>query len=257
MEEQQQQSLLSAFNNMLRASGLAGHVDAQRTALAFSSILAETEAGQPVDLGPLYDFLIVNLHAPEPAVREAMVFFQSREARLQVSMKLPAALEALSEAERNELIAAFSARGAHSGVRTSDHNAPRSLQAGRTSTPQSSPAPLPGPSGSPDGAGKTTRRLVGLLVVVLVGGGVLMAVQQLTKVEVVSLQLYEPAGLPCASVQGSGSVVVCTVPTSWLNAEPAEAVQARGQITKAAAEQKGYKRLLVYTAEDNKLRWTF
>ncbi|MDP2341975.1 MAG: hypothetical protein Q8O67_13540 [Deltaproteobacteria bacterium] len=293
MEETQRQNLVTSFNNVLRTSALVGVVDLQRAAMAFSALIERNPEGQNLALGPLYDFLLEQ-KAPEPAVREVLVFVKSREDRFGIKMDLPPQLKGLSEEDRNKLVLAFTSRGASSGtvsgqkVDPSKFKKPSSpgtstaaneLVAGppttatttaaataatTTATPAAPPAPpkLKKADFDNETSVSSTKKLA--IVAVVLG---LVLVANLTfnvataEPPPVELKFNDPAGLPCLEAKGSTvgpkGTVVCRVSKAFADTTPQPVVDAKGAVTAAAARALGYHRVLVFSLEDSSLRWVF
>ena len=108
-------SLLIAFNNVMIRSQLAGRIDLQKAAAAFSTILQERAPDQPLALSKIYDVLL-QMKAPEVHVREVLFFLKSREDKLGLTMELPAKLQALSAEEQQRTLQGFGQRAATPGT---------------------------------------------------------------------------------------------------------------------------------------------
>lgn len=262
MEESTRQNLIMAFNNVLRTSALVGVVDFQRAALAFGTLLQESSDGV-VELGPLYDFLIQHGGQEQDlAVVEVILFMKSREARFGVAMRLPRRLAELTEEQKDTIVLNFTSRGAQSGTRAGQGLAPGDSPTSSTRVPPSADPARPSPtdfgkqSDDDDESAGRTRKLAitaGLLAVVAV---VVFAVQEATKSPPpTKLKITDSAALPCLDpVFGAGDAVICRVPLAFFKAEGKEAIEARSQLTKAAVLARGYRRILLYTHEDNRLQ---
>ncbi len=252
MEDSQKQNLVLAFTNVLRTSSLAGSVDIQRASMAFSTYLADVVA-PPVALEPLYTYLI-DQGAPEPAVREVIVFLKSREARFGIPLDLPPALAALSADDQQKIVSTFAQRGTTSGT-----------FAGRAIPPAATPPTAPPkdrgaePFGKKKGdPPKRTPVLVGVLgvlVLILIGSLVANEVSRDPPPAAVNL---DPAGLPCEEPVVSKGTVICRVSVAgFLKKKSPEAIAAKGAITKASALANGAQRVLVLGVEDSKAYYSF
>ena len=270
MEESTRQNLVMAFNNVLRTSSLAGVVDFQRAALAFGALLERSDGGE-LPLEPLYDFLIEQ-GAPVAGVVEVIVFLKSRESRFGLQMALPPKLESMSAEEREAVITAFTNRGATSGTRsgarpTGVTGTQNRTQGGPLLVPASTTMPSSGTTGTtprnvaenPTGkfsAGpsrKSITAVVGGLVLVLgIANGIYLFATRPTPAT--PLTFNDSAGLPCVDAVGSKTTVICKVPNAFFKATAPAALDARGAVSKAYAASRGYKRILVMSLEDNKVR---
>lgn len=251
MEDSQKQNLVLAFTNVLRTSSLAGSVDIQRASMAFSTYLADV-VDAPVALEPLYAYLL-DQGAPEPAVREVIVFLKSRESRFGIALDLPPALAALSADDQQKIVAGFAQRGTTSGT-----YAGRAVPA---ATPPTAPPKDKGaePFGKKKGdPPKRTPVLAGVLVVlVLVLIGSLVA-NELTRDPPPAAVNLDPAGLPCDQPVVSKGTVICRVSVAgFLKKNSPEAIAAKGAITKASALAIGAQRVLVLGVEDSKAYHSF
>ena len=268
MEESTRQNLVMAFSNVLRTSSLVGVIDVQRASLAFGAMLEQDDLVE-LDLQALHDFLIEQ-GGPPPAVIEVSVFLKSREARFGMQMVLPPDLQALTDEEREAIVTTFTTRGATSGTRAG--RAPGAVT-GTHPRSQSGPFVVPGsvtmPSTSRSGTFKppepeyapgrqapSSKRLLPIVAVVVVLLGVVNVVYHLAlrAPGPTPVVLNDPAGLPCEKAIGANDVVICHVATAWFTANAPAAVDARAAITKANVVSKGYKKLLVMTTEDLKVR---
>ena len=243
MEESQRQNVVMAFNNVLRTSSLVGVVDLQRAGIAFATLLDSCPLGEPLPLGPLYDFLIEQ-QAPELGAREVVVFLKSRESRFGVAMELPPALQNLSEEEQQKLVATFTTRG--------------------TSAPTYAkpPEPLPGrvmPQAPDPRKPKPGMPLQNKLLLVLALGAVGLIINLVVTVATAEpppapLTLNDPAGLPCKEAIGSKGVAVCKVPLVFFKSNPESVINTRAMVTKSATMAQGYSKLYVFSIEDSKMR---
>jgi hypothetical protein len=248
VEDSVRQNLLMNFTAALRSSALVGVVDFQRAALAFGTVVEGSEGGV-VELGPLYAFM-VQQGAPELAVAEVILFMKSREERFGVTFNLPSALGSMTPEQMDSVVQSYLAR-----------SSPRPTQA--------APLPLPeipkqttstlvgqtkfgGSSGY--GARKTTRLSIALAVAAAAAVANFMFSALTRSPPPVPLNLTDPAGLPCMEPVGSNGAVVCFVPTAFFAKESKEGFDARAQVTKAAVTVRGFRRILVLTKEDSKLR---
>ena len=269
MEESTRQNLVMAFNNVLRTSSLVGLVDFQRAALTFGALLEHSD-GAALQLQPLHDFLIEQ-GAPAASVVEVIVFLKSRESRFGLQMELPPALESLSTQERDALVANFTSRGATSGTRSGA----RTGQTGTHSRSQSGPLVVPATTAMPSpstgkvptvehpakfstGPSRKAVANIAAIVIVLFGVGNAIYLFATRAPPPTPLAFTDPAGLPCvAALGGSGQTVLCPVPNAFLNATTPQALDARGAVSKAFVLTCGYKRILVLSIEENKVRKVF
>lgn len=260
MEESTRQNLIMAFNNVLRTSTLVGVVDFQRAALAFGALLERSGDSGVIELGPLYDFLIEQ-GAPQAGVIEVIIFMKSRESRFGMAMTLPPQLATFTQDDIDNVVLTFTSRGATSGTR-----AGQTPQAGsgRNQPPVSQPmSSSSSPSGFvPEGAETTAasrqrRMLIVLALISLLGVGSFIYNKVTALPPPVPITVADPSGLPCVEPIGTAGAVICRMPKAAFEAEASEAIDARGAVTKAAVVAKGYTRVLLYTAEDNKLRKVF
>ena len=247
-----------AFNNVLRTSTLVGVVDFQRAALAFGALLERSADSGVIELGPLYDFLIEQ-GAPQAGVIEVIIFMKSRESRFGMAMTLPPQLSTFTQDDIDNVVLTFTSRGATSGTRAGQ--APQAGP-GRNQPPVSQPMASSSSGFVPEGAeitpaSRQRRMLIVLAVSVLLGVGsfVYNLVTALPPPEPITVA--DPSGLPCVNPIATAGNVICRMPKAVFEAEASEAIDARGAVTKAAVAAKGYTRVLVYTAEDNKLRKVF
>jgi len=256
VEETARQNLIMAFNNVLRTSALVGVVDFQRAALAFGTLLEESRDGD-IELGPLQDFLIQQ-GGTDHAVAEVILFMKSREGRFGVKMKLPPPLAAMTPEQVDSVLLNFMNRGANSGTRAGQGQ-PASTPFS-ASMPSSASAFLPG-SGADhsnvsgeDGQRRPRWLYLAFGVVLLVAVIVFVAGELTREPPPTPLSLTDPAGLPCIEPVGANGAVVCYVTKAFYDKEAKEALDARAQVTKAAVAQQGYKRILVITKDDSKLK---
>ncbi len=259
VEESTRQNLIMAFNNVLRTSTLVGVVDFQRAALAFGALLERSADSGVIELGPLYDFLIEQ-GAPQAGVIEVIIFMKSRESRFGMAMTLPPQLSTFTQDDIDNVVLTFTSRGATSGTRAGQ--TPQA-GAGRTQPPISQPTSSSSSSGFVPEAAEATpasrqrRMLVALVLISILGVAsfVYNTVTALPPPEPITVA--DPSGLPCVNPIATAGNVICRMPKAVFEAEASEAIDARGAVTKAAVAAKGYTRVLVYTAEDNKLRKVF
>jgi hypothetical protein len=263
VEETTRQNLIMAFNNVLRTSALVGVVDFQRAALAFGTLLEESD-GRAIELGPLQEFL-VQQGGGERAVAEVLLFMKSREARFGVKMNLPPVLAAMTPEQVDSVLLAFMSRGASSGTRAGQGLSPPSSPgpskaSSSSSSSSTSSAATPTDYGAAggidsDGARRRPPLLYVVFGVVVLAGIINFVVSEMTRPPPPTpLSLTDPAGLPCLDPIGAGDAVICYVKKDFYDKEAKEAFDARTQVTKAAVAAKGYRRILVLTKEDAKLK---
>ncbi len=248
MEDSVRQNLIMAFNSALRTSALVGVVDFQRAALAFGTVVEGSEGGV-VEFGPLYAFM-VQQGAPELGVAEVLLFLKSREDRYGVTFNLPSALAAMTPEQIDSVVQSYISR--------STPRANQGPQQPLPDMPTSAPTTMVGQTqfGGKSGYGATRfqRLPVVLFVCVVVAVGNFLYAEFTRAPPPVPLNLSDPAGLPCENPIGSNGAVLCYVPTSFYKREPKEGLDARAQVTKAGVGARGYRRILVITKEDSKLR---
>lgn len=263
MEESQRQNLVTAFNNVLRTSTLVGVVDLQRAAMGFSALVDQVPEGTPVPLGPIYDFLLEQ-KAPEPAVREVIVFFKSRESRFGVPMELPPQLATLPPAEVEKLIVAFTARGASSGT-YAGKPVEQSGAVSKGKTPSGTTnlnavnTPAAGSPAAPkkkSGPAMPTQTKLGIVLAVLALVLVINLIVNAITAEPPPqpLTLSDPAGLPCVEPKMANRVVMCRVPQAYYEKTPRAVIDAKVAVTFAAIKAQGMAQLMVFTIEDGKMR---
>jgi hypothetical protein len=256
VEETTRQNLIMAFNNVLRTSALVGVVDFQRAALAFGTLLEESRDGA-IELGPLQDFLLQQ-GGTDHAVAEVILFMKTREGRFGVKMNLPPPLAAMTAEQVDSVLLNFMSRGANFGTRAGQGQ-PSSTPF-FASSPSSGSASLPGAgversTASGQDAQRRPRWLYVAFGVVLLVAVIVFVVGELTRSPPpTSLSLTDPAGLPCIEPVGANGAVVCYVTKAFYDGEAKEALDARAQVTKAAVAPKGYRRILIITKDDSKLK---
>jgi hypothetical protein len=240
VDQSTRQNLSMAFNTVLRTSALVGKIDQQRTSLAFAAFLESLPEGTNlVPLGPLYDFLLQQ-KAPEAAVRETLVYFQSREGRFGVTLQLPPQLASLSDEERGKIMLAMAARGQTSGPFAG---------AGGRHAPEPAPAAPPAPAAggfTPDkkkkkaGQANKGRALVLALVLALVGLGGNLAYESSTRLPVPK-EMKLDAGLPCATLLEADLAFLCYVRDSDLKTAKSSTLKPRADQLRNAAVARGLK----------------
>lgn len=248
VEDSVRQNLIMAFNSALRTSALVGVVDFQRAALAFGTVVEGSEGGV-IELGPLYAFL-VQQGAPELGVAEVLLFLKSREERYGVTFNLPSALASMTPEQIDSVVQSYISR-----------STPRSNQGPQQPLPEmptSAPTTMVGQTQfggkSGYGAKKGQRLPIVLAVCVVAAIGNFFYSQATRTPPPAPLNLSDPAGLPCINPVGSNGAVLCSLPTAFFTGESKEALDARAQVTKAAVAIRGYRRILILTKEDGKLR---
>jgi hypothetical protein len=248
IEQEKKRDVIHNITMLLRQTKLAGQVDVQRMGMAFSLVLDEVEAGQPVDLTSLYDWLVREAKMDERAVVEVCVVLKAREQKLGVDLKLPQKLEGLSAEVVEQILEKFNASAGKSA--TFDR---------REVSGKSAASPGPKSSFQPKkGAQRkegTDRRLVGVFVVLLLacGGywGYALSTREPPLQEIPSA---DPTWLPCAPLKVNRRVAVCTIPVA-LWKQDGEALRSRAEIMKRAlARDHNTEILYVQTAEDTKTR---
>ena len=256
VEDTQRQNSLTAFNNMLRLSDLAGVVDLQRTAMVFSALMEQTPEDQGLPLGFLYDFLLEQ-KAPAEAVAEMLVFLHSREERIGLKMDLPPKLAELSEEDRNKLILLFAARGQNSGAQPTKSPEPP-IQAPSANAANPRPEGPYAKNRKNNNTSKSTTRLAVVafsLLATLVGNRVYL--KMTSEPGPVPLRFNDPGGLPCLIAEGTKGIAMCTVSKAFADKTDVSVFAAKGSLTAAAARALGYKQVMVFSQEDSKLRQIF
>lgn len=257
MEDTQRQNILTAFNNMLRLSDLAGVVDLQRTAMVFSALMEQTPEDQGLPLGFLYDFLLEQ-KAPAEAVAEMLVFLHSREERIGLKMDLPPKLAELSEEDRNKLILLFAARGQNSGAQpTKSPEPPIQAPPANAANPRPEDSYAKNRKNKNNTSNSTTRLAVVAfsLLAALVGNRVYL--KMTAEPRPVPLRFNDPGGLPCLIAEGTKGIALCTVSKAFADKTDVSVFAAKGSLTAAAARALGYKQVMVFSQEDSMLRHIF
>ena len=259
MDDHQRQALVTAFNNALRACNLVGTVDLQRTSLAFAAMLQNLPRPGVVPLGPLYD-LLLSQKAPESVAREAMLVLKSREARFTVRLELPPALQSLSDEERARIVMAHTTRTSSPSVPAQQPSAMQeaaNVAAEQAARESSTSGFVPPPKRKAERASGQRRLLIalGALVVLFVGERAVSAF--LASPPLKTVELKDPAGLPCVNAVQWNDKLVCPLPRAFVDSTSKEAMKARGAITKATALAKGLKEVQVSSVEDGSLLWQF
>jgi hypothetical protein len=248
VEDSVRQNLLMNFTAALRSSALVGVVDFQRAALAFGTVVEGSEGGV-VELGPLYAFM-VQQGAPELAVAEVILFMKSREERFGVIFNLPSALASMTPEQIDSVVQSYLARSSPRPTQGAPLPLPETHR--ETASTQVGQTKFGGKNGY--GARKTNRLLTVLAVASIASVANFMFSALTRSPPPVPLNLTDPAGLPCMEPIGSNGAVVCFVPMAFYAKETKEGLDARAQVTKAAVSVRGFRRILVLTKEDSRLR---
>lgn len=263
MDQTTRQNLVMAFNNVLRTSALVGTVDLQRAGLAFSMLLEQHEIG-PLELQPLYEWLRQNGGEEDP-VAEVLVFMKSREHRFGISMDLPPNLATLPKQRVDEMILAFTSRGATSGTRTGaglGNSASGTFKVpDRTSSDtHQKPAGLAAPpplayEPAPSKSSGSSRRALYVFLGVVVLAGVINAGLLIFGGEPapVTATLKDSAGLTCTKAIISKQVLLCDAPPGFFKQNSDAAVTTKATITLNEVKAQGAQRVMVFDA-DHKLR---
>jgi hypothetical protein len=258
VDDHQRQALVTAFNNALRACNLVGTVDLQRTSLAFAAMLQNLPRPGVVPLGPIYD-LLLSQKAPESAAREVLLVLKSREARFTARLELPPPLQALSDEERARIVMAHATRTSSPSVPVQQPSAMQEAAnvAAEQTAKESSTSGFVPPKRKAQQAGGQRRLLLALvaLVVLFVGERAVSAFLEPPPLKTVELK--DPAGLPCVNAVQWNDKLVCPLPRAFVDSTSKEAMKARGAITKATAVAKGLKEVQVSCVEDGSLLWQF
>jgi len=260
VDQSTRQNLSSAFNNVLRTSVPAGKVDMQRISMAFGLLLEQQpEDSNVVPLDELYDFLLQQ-KMPEPAVRELIVFLQSREARFGVTMQLPAALASLSEEERGRIVLAVAARGQSSSTFPgSGKSEPEPAPAASASPPRSDGGFVP-EGKRKGGAHKGVGRMIVFLVLTLLGLGASLAYDNATRLPVpTEIALQVPGGLPCAKLLQGETAFFCFVGDAVLKSTTLQTLKAQTDVTRNATVARGLRprQIQVLSLESRDLKHVF
>src|ERR1043166_2190275 len=91
----QAQAGINSFTGVVRALGIPG-LDVQKLSMAFRMSLDMLAPGQPLELEPLFNFLVKELKAPEKQVIELCCILKARESRLGVTFDAPMKVKALT-----------------------------------------------------------------------------------------------------------------------------------------------------------------
>lgn len=251
--DQQKRTVITAFNNVVRQSALAGTVELQRLVLAVDQLLTQAGPGGALELGPLRTALR-ELGAPEEAIAEAFLALKSREDSLGVPVSLPAEVEALPEATRNKLLDAYAKRGKSGAAERRDAHTPRERPAPPLPKAGASKARLPKAGPAKSAGGVNRALLVALAVVVLAGVGITVFAAQTAPDQARQLSVSDPSALPCSELRANHGTAVCRMSVQAFEAESEDSLRTRVDATKRALKAEGVQRLLIQTIEDSKYR---
>lgn len=258
MEEQQKTDLVRGFTSIVRQSQLAGAVDIQRLGMAFRMTLDSIEPGQPIELQPLFDFLVKEQKAAEPAVVELCVVLKAREARLGCLFTSPGKTQYLGPEVIEHILGQFAARNERAPAGAFEKRESSSKQpispglAGIPRTPGPSPEPEvrnPARTGAPN-----TRRYIVALAVTALGCVGFYGWHNVTikpPIHAITAPV-DPGALPCTALVTDGAHAICDIPlTLWTN--NAADVKARALVTKIILSRDGLNLLSVRTTEDGNI----
>jgi hypothetical protein len=242
-------NLVTAFGNIVRQAQIPG-IDVQRLSMAFRMTLDSMEPGSPIELEPLFQYLVSEMKAPEKSVVELCVILKSREAKLGVQF-VPAKktqLPYLTPEKSEAMIVAFQIKV--------DKNVGTWEKSGEISTAatQSTGKTTPGqkawrPSDSKKGKGPRSKTPVyaGILVLVVAGGIAFFAWER-SSVEPEMKVVPVPADLPglkCTKLTTNGSVAICDIPDALAASLSPDAMATQAQMTKGGLIGAGVNTLWV------------
>lgn len=255
--EEQKRGLMFAMTNTLRTSRLVDMINVQEAAAAFGMLLNQQKAGAPIDVTPFYEWLVEQKKVPADAVAELLLFFKSRESRYQTTIKLPAALESASEAEKARIVSQFVQRGATSGTYAAFNAGElKDLREAAKRPPSvSGPAPVAPPPAraAKRGAGRPRALLGGLAVVAALGAGATIWVNQTAPPKAAALVVTDAGALPCAELTANDGYALCRLRSADAARLSAADLKKAAEITKAAVQRQGATRgLHVFTLEENR-----
>jgi hypothetical protein len=249
LDDSKKRDVISNITTLLRQTKLAGNVDMQRMGLAFSMVLDNVDAGEPIDLQSLYDWLTREAKVDERAVVEMCVVLKAREHRLGVEFKVPAKLQSLSADVVEKILDKFNAGAGKSATWDRKDTA--------KSPGPSSPGFVPGkktPVKRIAGADPRMLVVLGVLLVAMIGWYAYYLGTKTPPLQ--EVKLTDSSGLPCTSLKVNTKTAFCEIPAELYNKE-GEALRARAEITKAELKRtRGVESLWVMTVPDHKTRFT-
>ncbi len=255
MDDQQKTALANSFSNIVRQTQTPG-VDVQRLAMAFRMTLEQLEAGQPIELQPLFDYLVQEQKVAEQAVLELCVVLKSREQKLNVVFAPAQKQTFLTEEQTQKMVAAFNAkvdRSVGTWEKTGEVGGiPKSTPG--TAIPKSQP----GMDGlKPKKKRGPTSRVpiyAGILGTCVVGAIVFFTWrQQTSEPEMHEVPpIPDSAGVHCTHLITNGNAAICEIPKSLAASMPRQTLESQAQITKRALGT-GVETMMIRTIEDQKI----
>lgn len=252
--EEVKRNATHAFGAALRASPLVGKVDSQRTVLALGKIMEPLGELSTLDLTDLYRFLLSQeLDAKD--VAELLIFFHSRADQLRLPMSLPAEVEALPQAARDAAIEKYRAA-------TSDSIYKREVSSPKAKVPAGASGEVSGRQKTmfddmkPSAVSKTGPSpllYLGLAIALVAAGAMFVSARGGSPAQPVEY-VDDPAGLGCTKVVGGKSGALCEIPLATFEQMDKEEFRTRAEMTVKKLNAQGYERVLIVTAEDQKLR---
>lgn len=246
--DQQKRTVITAFNNVVRQSSLAGAVELQRLVIAIDQLLTRAGPGAPLDLAPVRH-LLLDLKASEDAIAEAFLALKSRADSLGVPVVLPPEVEGLPDAKKQRLLDAYHKRAQPAGER-------REKKPAEPAHP-SPDAPASRRPAKASGGGANRGLIAALVVVVIAGVGITVYSSQTAPAGPQPVSVSVPDGLTCVALEANHGTAVCRMTTQSFEALSADERQQRAQATKKALQAKGVQRLLLQTVEDRRYRGTY
>jgi hypothetical protein len=242
--DDQQRSLVTSFTALVRQAQLPG-VDAQRLGMAFRMALEQMQPGKPVDVRPLFDWLVRDQKIAESAVVDFFVILKSREDRLGATFMVPQKVMWLPPQEIERALNAFQAR---------IDRARATAEPARPAAP-AFPAPAPGPAPAARRLGERPTWLpyalaLGLVALAGVGFFVWRAVAH---TPIVAIAPPAGGGLACTRLVTDKRAAMCDLPQSVWDAGPEETLRAQATLTHGALAASGVQRLFVRIAETGRV----
>ena len=246
IDDQAKNSLVINVSNLVRHSHVK--VDVQRLSLAFRMSIDTLEPGEPVELEPLFQYMVSDLAIPEKEALELCIVIASRKDKLGFPFSLPLKAQNLSNDAVERVLEVHNEKRAVTGSWDVKKPEPEKAPAKKTERgwePEKKKKKPSGPS--------RQALLGGSLAVAVVAAIAFNGWMSATAGPPIEEVATPVDGLPCVKLIVSNATAICTLPSAVFNGMAEETTGAKATLTKAALKAKGVKTIWVKLVENNKV----
>jgi hypothetical protein len=230
----QDRRFLTAFNDVLRSGPLRETANLQEAGFAASQLVDQTPEGQPMDLGPLYTFLLERQN-PKAETQQTFMALLDKVREMGIVVREPDEIARLSDSQRSGLMRRYSRERQKTTGYQREPDAPAGKPAAKAKNPNKRGKKGAGPN-------QSLKIATGI---VLVAGVVAVVVMQATKLPTLEPVVVTNArGLQCDKLMGNPPTLICTMKKAAFQKTDRDIQEDRARITLKAAGA-GYKRVHV------------